>query len=405
MLATCELPSIRRFAADAWESLEAGELFILSSPDTALAEQWRRAIISALGDISLKRGDNVPTVLPPLFGDCTDPLGALASFFQLDSDAAVWDLLDCVRREPICILNVYCTGSLSHGWKAFFEKVSRAYRFSGTEVRQRPILAVLVGCRDFPPIEMNVGIRVRALWNVIRWEEVRLLTDSMLPSNEDPLIRTWRVAVYSASSGGDPTVVDRLCRDLPDSIAEAIECSIGGSHSSLDSRNALTAPYVPDQRWTVPDAAVSSWAAGEISGVSLERGAIYDVGRLGQWQAHGYLRHAIWREQVSGLLPIIMEVGQLVNDAASHETTAARRCGTGSRNGSEPQHYLEPSEIIERIRAGRTHRISEALWNTLRLLKDIRNDLAHMRTVDYSLVKDLSVRHDRIRRRVTKDSL
>ena len=107
----------------------------------------------------------------------------------------------------------------------------RVYRSCGLEFRQRPVLVVLVGCSEYPPVETTIGIRIRALWNPIRWEEIRLLTEAELPKDENALVHAWRVAVYSAVSGGDPGTISRLCSDIPNSLTEAIECSIGANRS------------------------------------------------------------------------------------------------------------------------------------------------------------------------------
>ena len=331
MLQAYHLPSIRRFASDIWEVLEQRELVVISSPRAHSYTLWCSAIVAALEDVAREKYDPKPIILSPLSGDETRPLSALSVALELPSEADIMELLECFGRSPICVITIVCIGSLSQGWKRLFSDISRNYRAS-QEMRQRPVLAIVVGCNDYPPIDADIGIRVRALWNVIRWEETRLLIESRLRSNENSFLRAWRIAVYCATSNADIDVVSRLCTESPNSLADAIECSLDALECGCGQNASIEIPFLPDQRWSVPAAVVSSWISGRILGSSLERGTSLSVKHISPQQAQVYLYHAVWREQVSGLLPIVMEMGMLANQAA--RTEIIRSTGVGGLDTS-----------------------------------------------------------------------
>ena len=400
MLLPCDLPSIKRFAVSLWETLEKGELVIISSPESCHSEIWLRIVLDAFNNVVHQMGDPVPKRLATLRGDCLEPTPILASALKLSETSNVPELMKCFGREPICILTVDCTEGLSPGWRTLFSKIGHTYRTVGTEVRQRPVLAILVGCTKFPPIEPTVGIRVKTLWNAVRWEELRLLVESLLASNENALARAWRIAVYSASSNSNPDVATLLCKEMPSSLSEAIECSLDALGCGTNTSFEMVAPFVADQRWNVPPAVIQQWTAGQITGISLERGTNFNLQHLTREKARSYLHSAIWREQISGLLPIVMEMGFSVNQALTHvignhwlNSLSQEVYGPGG------QVYLEPGEVIDRMKEYSVRQVPRTLWDMLKLLRKTRNDLAHMRPVDYVCVRDLWQGYDSIRRR------
>ena len=386
MLQASELPSIHRFASDVWDALDEGELVVVSSPQSSWYSGWREALVAALHSVVRKKRDPTPTVLPVLPGDATHPVALLSRALDFRGVVDTYELLECSGRAPICIISVECVGSLSAEWKRLFSDIARIYRLNRVDVRQRPVLVMVIGCGDYPPIEVEVGVRVKALWNLVRWEETRLLIESRLRSNESSLIRAWRIAVYSATSNNDLDAVSILCEETPNSLSEAVECglSIVESQSSLGRRARES--FLPDQRWDVPPAAIAAWASGRLLGSSLERGLSLCARGISRDQAHEYFYSAIWREQVSGILPIVMEMSVLANEAARGEIGSDWIDADGDHSALTEPVNLEPREVIERISQYGGRRVSRILWENLQLLRSTRNDLAHMRPVDYDRV-------------------
>ncbi|MDE2915517.1 MAG: hypothetical protein OXL68_21690 [Paracoccaceae bacterium] len=260
-------------------------------------------------------------------------------------------------------------------------------------------MALLTECEAFPPIDLGVGIRIRALWNAVRWEEVRLLVDSMLPPNENALGRAWRVAVYSAASCSDPKIMSLLCRLMPNSLLETANIVMETIADRPREEGTPSSLFVPDQRWEVPPAAVSGWARGVIGGVTLERGTSLNIAALQEQDARRHILASIWREQVAGLLTIVIEMGFSIAQAVTNEVG---RGWLGENPVSlilpDGRINLEPAEVLERLRGPPRTQIPRTLWQTLLLLRDTRNDLAHMRPVDYGRVRELWQKYDQARK-------
>lgn len=397
MLLPYDLPSIKRFAASLWDELEKGDLVIICRPETRNGEIWLGTVLDAFDSFARQKGDLLPTRLTGFRGECPEPTAALATALNLPETSTISELLECFGRESTCILTVDCREGLSSDWRALFLEIGRIYRTTGMEVRCRPILAVLVGCEEFPPITQAVGIRCKALWNAVRWEEIRLLTESMLPSNENALVRAWRIATYSASSNCNPDLVAQLCRDMPNSLSEAVEYSLNRLGCNTATNFEPVAPFVADQRWNVPPSVVQQWAAGQILEVSLERGTNFNLKHMTREKADAYLHTAIWREQVSGLFPTVMEMGFLVNNAVTNAVGRSWLDGISQQaHGPGGSVYLEPGEVIDRLNG---LPVPNILREMLRSLRETRNDLAHMRPVDHGRVRKLWGRYDRIRRK------
>ena len=372
----------------------------MSSPATRVGKRWTQAVLEAFDNIVRQMGDTAPTKLMSLQGDCATPLSALAATPDLAGVNSVVELLQCSGREPVVILTLSCNKGLSLGWRTLFLEIARKYRTIGMEVRQRPILAVLLGCSESPPIDARVGIRVRELWNVFRWEEFRLLVESGLDPQENALVRAWRIAVYSASANGDPDMVSSLCRERPNSLRETVDYCLDALRcSNIATDTKLSPPFVVDQRWNVPLAVVPQWSEGLIAGSTLERGVSFNTEYMERADACAYLLHTIWREQVAGLLPVVMEVGFSVNQAVTHEIGPCFLEGLPQEVRPGGQLYLEPGEVIQRIGERIDWRVPNTIWKMLKLLRDTRNDLAHLRPIDQGLIRDLWQQYDIVRRK------
>ena len=169
------------------------------------------------------------------------------------------------------------------------------------------------------------------------------------------------------------------------------------SNPATDTK--LSPPFVADQRWNVPSAVVQQWSKGQIAGSTLERGVSFNTEYMKRADAHAYLLHAIWREQVAGLLPVVMEVGFSVNHAVKHEIGPCFLEGLPQEVRPGGQLYLEPREVIQRIEERADWWVPNTIWKMLKLLRDARNDLAHLRPVDQGLIRDLWQQYDIVRRK------
>ena len=358
-------------------------------------------VLEAFDEFVQKKDDPAPVRASKIRGDTENPGDALALALESEG-ASTREVLQSFGGEAVTIITVVGDGGLSVAWRELLGQICTIFhRANGWGIELRRILVVIRGCGEFPPVEADVGVRVRAMWNVVGWEELRLLAESMLGINENPLVRAWRIAVYSAASNGDPDLVSKLCREMPNSILETVETALdrNGDGDVRGTWSMWRFPYVSDRRWEVPVAVKDDWSQSRITGVTLERGTILNVDRMRLEDAHAYLRSRIWREQVSGLFPVVMDMGFSINVAVRRIAGDGWLAGVPDEwRGLDGRLYLEPSEVIRRLKECGGGRLPENLWKALVLLRQMRNDLAHMRTIEYGRIRELWEAYDRVRR-------
>ena len=212
MLVPSGLPGIRGLAAEVLAGLREGSLVAVSVPSGATGERWLGWFFQALRDQTRERGEPPPIKVGSLRGSQSDPLAGFAAAGPTEGVESLDDLLVYIPDDGALIVVVECEDVLSPAWKRFFASVARAYIGADPE-RRRPLLAVVVGSREYPPIVPDVASRVFALWNVVRWEELRLLAAAVLPQDENALTRAWRIASYAGAANWDPDLLlDPLSR-------------------------------------------------------------------------------------------------------------------------------------------------------------------------------------------------
>ena len=339
----------------------------------------------------------MPTELPPFSGSLPDPFSAISAANGVGQVRNLEDLLEYFPDEGVLVLVVECEPSLGAEWKRLFDSVRRAFRGAGSR-RLRPVLALIVGSDEYPPIANDVGSRVFALWNMLRWEELRLLAVDVLPEDENALVRAWRTATYAGAANGDPEMLLRLCRECPDKLYQVIDFAL----SDANSRDELTFNLgpIPDQRWHVPPGCLGPWSVGELIGHTVDRGTLRAVAGMARGNADRYVRAAIWREQLSGLFPVVVELGFSV---ASMITSAVGRAWLrevpAERMISDGDIRLEPKEVMDIFTTGRYRRLPTSIWSFLNLLRTTRNDLAHMSPIELQRMRQIRQSHNVIGRR------
>ena len=397
MLVPSDLPGIRGLAAEVLAGLQEGSLVAVSAPSGAVGERWLGWLLQALRDKTRERGEPPPIKANSLQGSRSDPLAGLAAAGPTEGVESLTDLLAYIPDDGVLIVVVECDDVLSTEWKRFFDSIARAYVGANPE-RLRPLLAVIVGSREYPPIMPDVASRVFALWNVVRWEELRLLAAAVLPQAENAMTRAWRVASYAGAANWDPDLLLDLCRELPDRLDHVFDLALGGA--VWHHRPEWNPGTVPEQRWQVPATCIESWASGELLGHTVDRGAARAMDAMRSQTAESYVRAAIWREQLTGLFPVIVELGfGTTSILTSLLGTAWHREVPEERRVSDDYLRLEPGEIMDILGARRYGKVPTSLWSLLGLLRRTRNDLAHMSPVDLSRIREIHQLHDLVQRR------
>lgn len=397
MLAPSDLPGIRRLASEVLAELREGSLVVLGAPSSAIGKRWLDWLLEALRSQARECGEPSPIELPPLAGSLADPLSEIAATSRVGQVRSLDDLLEYFPEEGGLVLVIECEPGLGPGWKHFFDSVRRAFRAAGAR-RLRPVFAVIVGSDEYPPITNDVGSRVYAFWNLFQWEELRILAANVLPRNENALTRAWRVATYAGAANGDPQMLLRLCRESPDRLDQVVELAIHNA-DTCGEREWDTGP-VPDQRWQVPPGCLGPWSAGASLGHTVDRGALWAVGGMARETADRYVRAAIWREQLAGILPVVVELGfGVVPTIISLAGSDWLREAPAEKRISEMDFRLEPKEIMDIFGAGRFGKLPKSIWSFLDLLRRTRNDLAHMSPVELRQIREIWQGNDVIGRR------
>ena len=396
MLVPSGLPGVRGLVSEVLAELREGSLVAVSVPSGGTGRRWLGWFRESLRDRTRECGEPVPIELPPFPGSLPDPFAVIAAANGVGQVRDLDDLLEYFPDEGALVLVVECGPSLGAEWKRFFDTVRRAFRGAGSR-RLRPVLALIVGSDEYPPIANDVGSRVFALWNMLRWEELRLLAVDVLPQDENALIRAWRIATYAGAANGDPEMLLRLCRECPDRLHQVIDVALSDANSRGELE--LDVGPVPDQRWHVPPGCLGLWSVGELIGHTVDRGTLRAVAGMVSETADRYVRAAIWREQLSGLFPVVVELGfsvaSLITSVVGRdwlrEVPAERRISGGDIR-------LEPREVMEIFATGRYRRLPRSIWSLLKLLRTTRNDLAHMSPIELQRMRQIRQGHDVIGR-------
>ena len=377
--------------------LQEGSLVAISVPSGETGARWLGWFREALRERTRECREPVPIELPPFPGSLPDPFSEIAAADGVGQVRNLEDLLEYFPDEGALVFVVECEPILGAEWKSFFDSVRRAFRGAGSR-RLRPVLALIVGSDEYPPVANDVGSRVFALWNMLRWEELRLLAVDVLPQDENALVRAWRTATYAGAANGDPEMLLRLCRESPDRLHQVIDVALSDANSR--GRLELDVGPVPDQRWHVPPACLGPWSVGELIGHTVDRGTLRAVAGMESETADRYVRAAIWREQLSGLFPVVVELGFSV---ASLITSVVGRDWLrdvpAERRISDGDVRLEPKEVMDIFATGRYRRLPTSIWSLLDLLRRTRNDLAHMSPIELQQMRRIWEGHDLIAKR------
>ena len=397
MLAPSGLPGVRGLVSEVLAELREGSLVAVSVPSGGTGQRWLDWFRAALRERTRECGEPVPCELPPFPGSLSDPFSAIAAANGVGEVRNLGDLLEYFPDEGVLVLVVECEPSLHAEWKRFFDSIRRAFRSAGPR-RLRPVLALIVGSDEYPPITNDVGCRVFALWNILRWEELRLLAVDVLPQDENALIRAWRTATYAGACNGDPEMLLRLCRERPDRLHDVVDVALSAANSRGESAPNIGA--VADQRWQVPPGYVGPWSVGDVMGHTVDRGALRAVAAMARENADRYVRAAIWREQLSGLFPVVIELGfsatTMITCAVGRDWLREIPPGKGAGGGDV---RIEPTEAIDIFASGRYPRLPTSIWSFLKLLRTTRNDLAHMSPIELQRMRQIWQAHDVVSRR------
>jgi hypothetical protein len=374
-------PGLRALAVELMRPMRGSQLVLLRYPDRAMREEWTPVVRIALNATLAERGEIYPVLM--LDGNRTE--GPAEPWFKLavggsERDTLRQALVGTRDQEPI-VLVLDSDGGLPSDWRALFTTLARYYRTPEGGVYLRSVLVLLSGAGPAFPLDGITGITDFAHWQPLLWEEMRLLARRRLPDlRSNPLREAWTISTYVGAASGDPFLLERLCQTLPQSLAEITRHVREGSGTlAVTEADACGAGMsVASRRWAVPSALEDLWHQGKVTGWTFERGLSLAWSRLPP--SDRALRLAIWREQVAGLMPSLIEMAIEANHWLRHAAPSAWRAAVKANDGATVE-SSEPGVVLSAF-SGIGERMPQDLHRLLTALRNMRNKLAHQVAVD-----------------------
>lgn len=367
-------PSIVSIARETVADLRAGKLIFFHVPliDRGLA--WEGEIVNAT---SHWLGEGVIQTI--LGENLSNPEEVLIS--ELDSRASRLEeaLEASLISRKLIVLSVKFTDSPSDVWLALVSHIERIYSKNSEEIMLRPLLVFWHG-KTASRVKSSPAVKKRFLWNPLRWEDMRGLAAAWLQAEStNPLIRAWQISTYTGAANGDPFLLEEICARPPLQLSVLRNTFLSRlQRENLNPPSSMLFPKT-ESRWIVPENLMTHWEAGELLGMTVDRGPQVPWEKIPAALTKAYEDRMIWQEQVTSLLPTLLEF--------TRQATQWLRPHLPSdwealfNNDGDKYTAVEPGKLLV---AFKKHglRIPDGLMRLLYALKDARNDLAHMAPLD-----------------------
>ena len=387
-----ELPSLKEISEIILAEGRAGQLILFSIPDWDIWNKWREYLLQALKNRLLERGEETfwQTLQVDTIQD--NPHELICDYLALPQPAGQDELLTAPANEQPLIIELDCDGkSLGNGWRDFIVRTARYFRVSDSVHSCRCICIFVLSPAELPPVPTDAGLRCFAFWNPLRWEEARLIAADAVQEHDNVLARTWQISSYSGAANADPDILARLTRNVPQSLREIREQLNSCRKQKSSSPNVPTAAkrFYTELRWNVPTGLVDIWLGGCLLGNTLDRGAIIPWNRVSEKEFDKILNRSVWREQVAGLFPLLMEITYYVAEEVTRRKGDSWKRYLGDNN--EYKAISEPGDILTVFHRHRYQlgRLPDKLYNLLQQLRKVRNKLAHLEPVDLHEVNQI----------------
>lgn len=368
-------PSIVSVAEHTVTDLRGGKVAFFHLPPIARAQDWETELVAA---ISRRLGEGVNTV----FLDEDDPRPEHSFQQEINDEAkSLEEALEAsLISRRVTVLSVGFSRPPSQAWGKLFGRLERMYEKSVEEGGLRPLVVFCHGAR-VPVTKSSPAVKHRYLWNALRWEDMRGLATAWLESEAtNPLTKAWQIASYTGAANGDPFLLKAICAEAPRQIVGIRNGFLSGLQK--DGKCMPDAMELPrsEIRWNVPDAYWQRWERGELAGMTLDRGPQIPWEGVAPAAARDYEDRLIWQEQVTSLLPTLLEFTRHAGYwISTHVTDEWERLIV-----EEGDQYtaVEPGKIIFIFGKHRLKRMPDGLYRLLHALKEARNHLAHTKPLD-----------------------
>jgi hypothetical protein len=376
----CSSTSLINLSQRITTDLRGGKVVFFHIPPVGRAEQWEEELLAAC---SQKGG---APLLVTLSADNPAPEPSLQQ--SVDQDAK--SIEESLLRGPFCdshiVVSVTFDKEMSVSWQRFLGKLERLYERGSDEGSLRGLLFFFHGGYTATS-KPSPATKHFYLWNALRWEDMRCLGLSWLDGEtSNPLMRAWQVSSYAGAANGDPFLLREICSQVPRSLSEinvSVRAKIASSPSALPPERMIT-PRA-ESRWDVPDSSLNEWREGKLLGITLERGPQVPWEQIPSSDLEAFGERLIWQEQVTSLLPTILELTWQTGKWISRHLSPDWEKNIVEENDSLTA--VEPSKILQVFaRNNKLGRLPDSIYRLLNLLREARNSLAHLSPIDASII-------------------
>jgi hypothetical protein len=391
-----ELPSLKNIAEVILSEGGSGQLIIFCIPTEDVWTKWKSILLNALKNRLNERGENEFWDTLAADNNSSSPQKDIAEFLGFDINSDLNEILTSYGSESPLIIELLCGEKLERPWENFITNVARFFRVSDPYNTHRLICIFLISPSLYPPIRINAGIRCYGFWNPIRFEETRLLIAENFSEKENVMSLAWRISTYAGAANFDPDLINRLSRNSPRSLsdvrAEVLKCRVQanklGNGSTIENR------FFEEKRWDIPSGLIGKWLNGSLLGSTLDRGNIIPWQHISDHDFEKVFTRTIWREQVAGLYPLLMEITSFTSEIVSK--VMGEKWKNYLDSGGNTESETEPGTILDTFKNNRLGFLPNKIQKLLKQLRIVRNRLAHLEPVDFSDVKQIWILFDKI---------
>ena len=395
MLNVSSLPSLKNIAETILSEGDAGQIILFCIPSKDVWIKWKDYLITALNNKLTERGRSQIWENHIADIESSNPMEDIADYIGIDPNAGPEEILAYGNESPI-IIELYCEGSLPNTWQDFIKKLARFLRISDSQNSNRVVCLFMIAPPSYPPIKINTCIRCYGFWNPLRWEELRLLVVNNFTNKENVMSKAWRTSTYTGASNSDPDIITELSRKGPRSLHEVKEevLSYRTDTKSHNNKVSIENRFHEELNWDIPTGLTNKWLSGNILGTTLDRGNIIPWQNISDENFEEIFSKAVWREQVAGIYPLLMEITYFASEKISQ--IRGRRWKTYLHTDDDLASETEPGVILSIFRENNLGRIPGKIFNLLKHVKSVRNKLAHLQPVDYQEVNRIWSLFDQI---------
>lgn len=370
-----QLPSLWKAAARVSEAFSVPKLVIISFPNPSLAKPWKEVFLPTVLEYLRIKEEVEESIDVSFDASSEDPLCKMGEALEMEF-GGLDEFLYPTHGEPIVVLHWEAAQALPASWQEFLRLFISQMEHSDQTIPFRKLMILNEGNGEFPEfLEGSPSVEHLQLWNAITWEELRLYAGSLVEDEPNDIRKAWMISTYSGASNFDLRVLMHLCDERPMSI----EGTLAEAQSVLseDPTHSVRQAFLLDKHfgreWRPPASMLNAWFSGATIGATIERGFVRPWNSYSPTERSSIANHLIWKEQVSGLFPLLIELGRELNERILEKY--------GEEFSGTVAPTIEPSEMLAAIRQVDCW-LPQNIYEGLKKLRDARNQLAHLEPLE-----------------------